>query len=91
MDGLYSVDAASGYKEIDMDKLKPCPFCGGEAWALPPTLNKSQLETSPKDCPGRFYSVVWCSDCGAELAGADFDADCSEAVAAWNRRADPQE
>lgn len=73
--------------------LKPCPFCSGKAIAMPPTLSKRDLGSDPKARPGRFYSVVFCAtpDCYAEMAGPDHDDSCRVVIAAWNRRAEPQE
>ena len=59
--------------DLKMDKLKPCPFCGGK-----PYLTQNYL--------GQNY--VRCPDCGAVVWGRD-DEDFTEkdAVKAWNRRA----
>lgn len=56
------------------NKLKPCPFCGGE----------TRIETCNDNgafCVScyRFY------ECGATQYWYDFEA---EAIAAWNRRVD---
>lgn len=61
-----------------MDRLKPCPFCGGEA----------RLRY--------FKPLGWvqCKKCGATSAAvSDYyeETDGKEqAVAAWNRRAQPE-
>lgn len=70
-------------------ELKPCPFCGGEAYTLPPTLHRHQQHTDPATTPGRFYSIVRCRDCGAQINGPDFDTSCEAAVAVWNRHSAP--
>lgn len=60
-----------------MEKLKPCPFCGGEAWII----------TGPL---GRF-SYVYCTECRAQGEPFEVRAEyCAkdEAIKAWNRRAD---
>ena len=65
-------------------KLKPCPFCGGEAYFLKPrTMNSS------------FVSVgVECKMCGANPYGVlvykfETDENKKKAVAElWNRRRD---
>ena len=56
-----------------MSELKPCPFCGGEA-----ILESNKLRY------GTIYSA-YCQKCGAEITGFSEH----EAVAAWNRRAQP--
>lgn len=65
-------------------KLKPCPFCGGEA-----KLSKFTMRESVKDqhgiFPGKEYPVcrVVCTSCGTRTAQWDSE---EEAIAAWNRR-----
>lgn len=58
--------------------LKPCPFCGGEA----------ELH-----CDLDIYAVI-CSKCGAWGATVDDwhegDNAAKDAIAAWNRRAQPE-
>ena len=54
-----------------MEKLKPCPFCGGGA-----QLADALLSGIP---------VVTCDRCGATVY--DSPAEVLSAVAAWNRRA----
>ena len=56
-------------------KLKPCPFCGGEA-KLINILNY-------------YGDIYWvkCEECNAETP-SDFEKD--EAIAAWNRRANDE-
>lgn len=68
-----------------MEKLKPCPFCGGEAYIAE---YEPRLLRPVRNHP---YSV-WCNEC--ELAfgwdcdyGGIFDTK-EEAVKAWNSRAD---
>lgn len=58
-----------------MSELKPCPFCGGEA-----ILESNKLRY------GTIYSA-YCQKCGAEITGFSEH----EAVAAWNRRAQPDD
>ena len=58
-----------------MSELKPCPFCGGEA-----ILESNKLRY------GTIHSA-YCQKCGAEITGFSEH----EAVAAWNRRAQPDE
>lgn len=63
-----------------MDKLKPCPFCGGEA---------QLIKNEYGDNTG--YAFVICQDCGNRAKkfskSLDFCA-VEEAIEAWNRRAD---
>jgi Lar family restriction alleviation protein len=64
--------------------LKPCPFCGSEDQVVfPPSLTIDDTKTKK---PGRFYSEIHCRDCGAGLTGPNFDQDCKQVVALWNKR-----
>lgn len=54
------------------DKLKPCPFCGGEA----------HIDTSTSL---RDY-VVYCEGCDTYFALDAYSATEHDLVAAWNRR-----
>ncbi len=58
-----------------MDKLKPCPFCGGEG-CVQEHVFKGLTNT---------YGVV-CLDCCAEIR--QFYRTEEEAIKAWNRRTD---
>lgn len=65
-------------------KLKPCPFCGGEA-------NKSACALDYPTCNVRAYA--WCKQCGAEIH-KDGNVKISkqllkEAMSAWNNRSEP--
>lgn len=64
------------------DRLKPCPFCGGEAHILPPTCRPE----TPYDPSDRLYPVARCGSCGAEAAGESGDSGRT-AIAAWSHRA----
>ena len=56
-----------------MEKLKPCPFCGGKA-------------NGPTDW---WPHMIACEICGAIVKGFDFAEDgMREAVEKWNRRAE---
>jgi Lar family restriction alleviation protein len=56
------------------EKLKPCPFCGGEAHLM--------------DSMG-WPHWVWCNECGARVQSTKFaEEGDAEAIAKWNRRAE---
>ena len=59
-----------------MEKIKPCPFCGGEAEVRPSYL-------ASYSNPAPFY--VRCMKCGA--TGNLYCATEQEAIEQWNRRA----
>lgn len=61
-----------------MIKLKPCPFCGGNAKLMAPGYKHYLLHR---------YSPHWCkcTQCGAE---GPVKASDSEAVEGWNKRAE---
>jgi hypothetical protein len=65
-----------------MEELKPCPFCGGDAMAMPRTCDKS----TPYDPADRAFPVVRCMTCFAEVQGKNWTG-AATAIAAWNRRA----
>ena len=71
------------------EKLLPCPFCGGEA-------KITARDVEPQGDPWYGENVqtfVICTNCGACLFDDYFHegfADEHEAVAAWNRRAQPE-
>ena len=66
-----------------MSELKPCPFCGGEAFVNDdPTGNGGKPHTSGNVGLGRLWSVE-CDECGAD---AGFWQDRDVAIAAWNTR-----
>ena len=68
-----------------MSNLKPCPFCGGEAFVNDdPTGNGGKPHMSGNVGLGRLWSVE-CDECGAD---AGFWQDRDVAIAAWNSRAE---
>lgn len=62
-----------------MDKLKPCPFCGGEAVLI-----------EDKDTQGALYQIR-CNnhDCWLDVR-TSFYSEKTTAVEAWNTRANSQ-
>ena len=65
-------------EEISDPKLKPCPFCGGEA----------------KSVNEGVYAAVRCSRCGATIAAVQTSGkyvECSEVAEAWNSRSEGRE
>ena len=65
------------------DKLKPCPFCGGEKLII---TNGEDL-----DAYGNNYTV--CCDFNQDGCGASsgYRQNIEEAIEVWNRRACEQE
>ena len=64
----------------DEIKLKPCPFCGGEAEIISDVYGIM--------CKG--FALVTCKDCGAKSDKSEESIDyCAKQVVAdkWNRRA----
>jgi Lar family restriction alleviation protein len=59
-----------------VEGLKPCPFCGGEAW-----LNDYEAKYS--DLPPQSRAPQ-CRSCGVSPG---YLATSAKAIAAWNRRA----
>ena len=60
---------------MSIAKLKPCPFCGGEA-------SKVWI---PYIGGGGYGNVIECDDCWAKTG---YYATEAEAIAAWNTRAE---
>lgn len=60
-----------------MDKLKPCPFCGGKAYLA-------------SNCYAQNY--VRCPNCGATVWGKDSEEPSEKQIAKiWNTRAKESE
>lgn len=62
-----------------MEKLKPCPFCGGVARIEVVKPHTHKLATFMPDCEGRAF--IECR-CGAAICGKTRN----DAIAKWNRR-----
>ena len=62
-------------EELNMDKLRPCPFCGGYAH-----LDKAYS----------YYRdiVIYCEGCDTVFTLDACDATAEDVVNAWNRRAE---
>ena len=71
-------------------KIEKCPFCGGEA-----KITARDVEPQGDPWYGKnIQTFVICTNCGACLFDDYFHegfADEHEAIAAWNRRAEPAE
>lgn len=73
-----------------MDKLKPCPFCGGKNLFVGTIAEcEIQYETHP-DYKNNSQLYTVCCDwteggCGASIGGSIHSK--QEAIEAWNRRA----
>lgn len=63
-----------------MAELKPCPFCGGEAFAYAIVPHKHLFVDFPDYAGGGF---VECVCCAAAVSGDTK----KQAIDAWNRRA----
>ena len=63
-----------------MDKLKPCPFCGGYAH-----IEKTGSITAFRD------AVIYCEGCDSYFVLDSFKATEKDAIKAWNRRANDEQ
>ena len=69
---------------MNNEKLKPCPFCGGEAEIVGGPENWTPTFYDP-DSGGDPIAVV-CKTCAC---GLHFFDGYAEAITAWNTRAEP--
>ncbi len=65
-----------------MSKLKPCPFCGGEA------LSYSHVNPNPGFCQNDEDHWVSCTDEDCSAAVGLYD-NAKDAIANWNKRVKP--
>lgn len=69
-------------------ELLPCPFCGSdEVSLLLPTCTKD----SKYNPANRAFPSVFCIGCFISVPGRDWDHSGDSAIAAWNRRTEPDE
>lgn len=59
-----------------MEKLKPCPFCGGEATVYSVNIFRPEIQVICEKCRSRTLTYK----------GGDFDDTKYLAIQAWNRR-----
>ena len=59
-----------------MSEIMNCPFCGGEA----------RIMLEEEDRPDECFHNIYCTSCGVQF----WVKSKSEAIAAWNRRAQPE-
>lgn len=75
-----------------MNKLKRCPFCGGEAEYI------SRIDVHPIldengtyiDADTFYYEATHCKKCGVGYESADDDEPEEVTIERWNRRADDE-
>ena len=74
------------FETATADELKPCPFCGGEAFVA--TIEHSN-ESRPNGY--RYHGDIMCKICQASCGTTGFDETYTlateKAIEAWNRRA----
>lgn len=74
-------------REFGWLKLKPCPFCGGEA------VLSDEVDIESQD----VFHMFTCNKCGAGVVfseifedGTAGDIEKGDAIKAWNRRPEPR-
>jgi Lar family restriction alleviation protein len=75
-----------------MSRLKPCPFCGGEAEYISnidvhPILDENGAYI---DADVFYYEATRCQKCGVGYESADADEPEGITIERWNRRADDE-
>jgi len=81
--------------DTDGPELLPCPFCGGAAYYLSPTMtgHVPKMDCKPQTSEYPTYQVE-CQRCGAHSVPRIMHLACTEAEGkqaaadAWNRRAE---
>lgn len=64
----------------ELEAMLPCPFCGSAPSEYP-------QNTSIPAKAGGYTQIIWCENCGCEGPERQTDA---EAIAAWNKRSNPE-
>lgn len=67
------------------EKLKPCPFCGGEVKIYNMVSNIAQHLDGFLTLDGECYAVR-CDDCNCEISFISAAASEEQTTQAWNRR-----
>ena len=75
-----------------MEKLKPCPFCGGnnirlEYWDVDEQITKTWEECDDDHDDGLLFPTVICSDCECEVVFKAFERG-RDVIDAYNERSD---
>lgn len=70
-----------------MEKLKPCPFCGGEQ-----EYYTRRFKNDKRKVNGIYYKIctIKCAECTVTISSAGFTKERAEenAIQTWNRRAE---
>ena len=75
------IAAGIGRKTMN-EKLRPCPFCGGEAYMIEVEPHTHKIAIWVPDSVGECF--IECTNCTCAMSANTKE----EAVAAWNRRAE---